>query len=475
MDLTSWMEKNIQGWKMIALLTVLILISLSIGLNGEFHRSDKQVLQNPFIMGKGIGQLSLSPFMAQKGTVGLDHYRPFTVESLRWNYSNKNNLPISFRLINGLIHLGAAWLLFRIIGLWSGNHLLAILSSLLFAVHPITISAVLAVPGREEILFVFLGFLAWFLHLRKSDSFQEGHAFRYTFGISVAFLAALLSHEKAWVFFFLLLMGDWLRSYYQPDSDRPKRRWYLSHYIGMITSFCLYAVWKYVFIGVRPSSLTGRMEAIDNSLWDSNFFVSLAGGLKLGATYLWQLFFSLRPRGIMYDFIPPVSWMDAGFLLSVVFWLVLAAILVLLHFRRSRLLLPLGSMILSVVPLLNWLNPTPYALSSFYMYLPLFGAALLLAYGLDALSGPGKKHPVRSLGIGAILLLSFLVLNLFNSYEQKEEIGWLESINRSDPGSIKVAARLSELLMVKNRDKESLAATLMEPGSDRLMDSNQPI
>lgn len=456
MDVINWVENKLSGVWLAVLLAVLILVSLSLGLSGEFHRSDKQITQNPFVTGKGIGKPILSPFLAQKGTVGLDHYRPITVESLRWNYAEKAGTPLSYRLLNALIHLGAAWMLFQVIRLWSGNRLLAILSSLLFALHPLTVSSALSVQGREEMLFVFLGFLTWYLHLRRMDPSQGESTYRDVCGISLVFLLALLAHEKALVFFFLILLGDWLHADRREEGHPWGKTRFLSHYMGMFVSFIVYAVWKYVFIGVRPSSLTGRLEAIDNSLGNKDFFASLAGGLKLGATYVLQLFSSLRPRGTMYDFIPPVTWTELGLLLSFLFWLILAAILFLMSRKRLPVLLPLGSMVLCVLPLLNWTHPTAYAFSSLYMYLPAFAAALLLAYGLCALAGPAKQYPFRPLLAGAGLMLLFLLLNLLYSHERKTEIGWLETLNQSDPGSIKVAVGLSDLLRENKREKEAL-------------------
>ncbi|XP_043487059.1 protein O-mannosyl-transferase Tmtc3-like isoform X1 [Polistes fuscatus] len=78
-------------------------------------------------------------------------YRPLCVLTFRWNYLIHQLDPMGYHLLNVILHVGVCLLYFRICLMFLSD-LGSLVSSLLFAVHPIHTEAVTGVVGRAETL-----------------------------------------------------------------------------------------------------------------------------------------------------------------------------------------------------------------------------------------------------------------------------------------------------------------------------------
>ncbi|KAL2719563.1 protein O-mannosyl-transferase Tmtc3-like isoform X1 [Vespula squamosa] len=78
-------------------------------------------------------------------------YRPLCVLTFRWNYLIHQLDPMGYHLINVILHVAVCLLYFRICLMFLSD-LASLVSSLLFAVHPIHTEAVTGVVGRAETL-----------------------------------------------------------------------------------------------------------------------------------------------------------------------------------------------------------------------------------------------------------------------------------------------------------------------------------
>lgn len=99
----------------------------------------------------------------------LEHYggRPLTLLSLHWNYRLSGRDPFSFHVVNLALHLTTVLLLYWFAHSWTGNRRLAILASLLFALHPLQSQAVNYVWARSVLLMACFGLLSLGLALRR--------------------------------------------------------------------------------------------------------------------------------------------------------------------------------------------------------------------------------------------------------------------------------------------------------------------
>lgn len=156
-------------------------------------------------------------------------FRPVTFASLAANWALQGNRPLSYHAVNLVLHAGVTLLLYLVLR----THLapaaeasvLAFVSSLLFAVHPIHTEAVASIVGRAELFAAGFFLAAWLLHLQDRPFFAI-----------VCFVLAVLSKESAVAFLPLILVTD-----YTNGKLKPLLR-YLE--IGAVTVVYLLLLWK---------------------------------------------------------------------------------------------------------------------------------------------------------------------------------------------------------------------------------------
>lgn len=109
--------------------------------------------------------------------------------------------PIFFRLPSLLLHLGSA-VLIMLIGSFGFSRKTAVMAACLFVIHPLLVESVTWISGSnysQYTFFLLLSFAAYLL--------SNGRGARYIVVAIVAFIAALLSSEKAMVFPAILLVS----------------------------------------------------------------------------------------------------------------------------------------------------------------------------------------------------------------------------------------------------------------------------
>lgn len=91
-----------------------------------------------------------------------EYYRPLFLDSIILNYQFSEADISGYRLVNILLHLCSALLLFKLLRNLGVKKLHSFLLSLLFAIHPVLSQAVIWIPGRNDtLLTVFV--LSYFL------------------------------------------------------------------------------------------------------------------------------------------------------------------------------------------------------------------------------------------------------------------------------------------------------------------------
>jgi len=147
---------------------------------------------------------------------GSFYYRPFGMLSWWLSYKLFGIQYVLHNLVNMLIHIGNAYVLFRIFGLVRANMKLNILLALLFLVHPLTISTSMWLSDRFDLLATWFILLTiyWFLRYRL-----EGARAAYFSALAVCMLASL-SKEIAYFTPLLVTIVSW---YIYPNAIRTWR------------------------------------------------------------------------------------------------------------------------------------------------------------------------------------------------------------------------------------------------------------
>ena len=189
-------------WVLLAILIVTVIVFIPIFSNEFTNWDDKQyVLDNTLIKDlswKGLKEIFSTPVVS--------NYHPFTVLSLALNYAASEFRPTSYFFVNLLLHLVNTFFVFWFIFLLSKKKIeVAVISSLLFAIHPMHVESVAWISERKDVLFMFFMLPGLILYIK----YLKNHSYKTLVYIFLLALFSLLSKPAAVVFPVLLLLMDY--------------------------------------------------------------------------------------------------------------------------------------------------------------------------------------------------------------------------------------------------------------------------
>lgn len=159
------MNRNVVNACIIAIL-VAVTFGRSLG-NGFVWDDLPVIVENPLFHGAGGISALLTAEDTIPGLSATGYYRPLTyfsfyLEQLLWG-----NRPAGFHLINLLLHVGVALTLYRLLVSLSGGAVVPLLTTLLFALHPVATETVCFIAGgRNTLLCALFVLLALVMHRR---------------------------------------------------------------------------------------------------------------------------------------------------------------------------------------------------------------------------------------------------------------------------------------------------------------------
>jgi tetratricopeptide (TPR) repeat protein len=217
------------------LLTLFILAFLIYG-NGLFNNfvidDINQVVADPL-----VHSLTTMPQLFAGGTFsdGIlnlqgNYYRPIMTTTYAIIYSLFGPTPFFFHLVQLVLHIFNAWLVYKLFRKWISPNF-SLFGSLVFLVHPINSETVLYIANLQDTLFVFFGLSALILY---TSSFTSRYKLLLTF---VLLTLSLLSKETGVIFIFMLLLYQWL--YNRKDIINSVS---LTIVLGFIYIFLKYAI-----------------------------------------------------------------------------------------------------------------------------------------------------------------------------------------------------------------------------------------
>lgn len=337
---------------------------------------------------RNLPQFFLSDFTTlTSGALEGHYYRPTLALTLALDTTFWGLHPALFHLTNILLHLGVTFLVNRLVLAMGARRDIALLATLLFAVHPVHVEVVAFVAARDNLL-LGIGVLGCLLAYRRSDAPGRG---RIAWGgAALAMQAfALLSKEAAVTLPALLVLSDLLHS---PVSDQPAERTTLRRALMRSLPFWIVTV---AFATFRFSQL---LSIAGDRLQGSGFWQRLPGSFELLARYVvlslvpthMQPFYSLRRPESFLSLWPALGLLLGGGLVALLIWSWRRAPLA--AFATAWFLVTI-SPVVDLVPL----SPREMGLADRYLYLPSVGVSILLALGFAALLGPtdGRRWPFR--------------------------------------------------------------------------------
>jgi tetratricopeptide (TPR) repeat protein len=377
------------------LITAVVFIAYSNALlNGFVYDDNGLVPGNPIIKSQhNLPAIFSSDYWAGDGEKsGL--YRPLAIFSLAVEYAVAGTNPFLYHLDNVILHLLCSILVLFIARELFNEKRVAAAASLVFAAHPVHTEAVATVFGRAEVLCAFFVLSSFLLFLKRER--------RKAFYLSLAcFFLALLSKESAVVL--PLLLALYLLVFHRDDRKKDAL-FYLKQLYPYALVMVLYLAMRAVFLkGVAtPQGYHARFNGVEP--FDAFLMMCRAAYEYIRLSFLP---FDLRCD---YDFSTPSLLDIRTALLPVLIVMMLVFGKRLLNFSKG-LFFAVCWFLVALLPVSN-IIPTGILMSERALYIPSFGACLLLGLVLGNTGTTGflgKKGFVLSLVpmIAALSLLTF--------------------------------------------------------------------
>ena len=344
-------------------------------LQGGFHYDDvHSIVANPHI--RHLDDIpgyftSLSPFSAdpQKGM-----YRPLLLVTYALDYYWSGYSTLVFHSTNLVIHLACSLLVWSILLKIGFSARTALVSSLLFALHPLATEPVNYVSSRSESLAALFLLGAFRLRLQQTTGSQWMALFCFALG--------LLSKSLVMVFLGIsLLYGLCIES---TSLARQLRRdaWFWG--VGVVY---LILIWN---VGFLSGSLKQPVRALDVQLWTQvKALVKYADLVSMPvALNVEHQFFESR-----------VPW-EGAVLASLLF---LGSLAVVSRHSSRENLFWIGWIPICLAPTL--LVPLNVLVNEHRLYLPMVALAVLFARLFEQMRAPAK--PICCLLLPAFLVLAF--------------------------------------------------------------------
>jgi tetratricopeptide (TPR) repeat protein len=344
------------------------------------------------------------------------YYRPLNRASYLVDHALFGMDPRAFHAVSLALHALSAALLFLLASRLLGDVLLAAVTALLLAVHPLAVEVVSFVTARNN-LFALAFSLAAALALARA---LDRRSRAWTLASAAAFLLGLLSKEPAGMLLPLLLSWLALPGPAEALSAEPflrRTRWLLPHLAALAAYLVLRAV---SLSGVpvpadpAPAPLLDRVAAL---AWIVPEYVRLLA---------W-------PEGltVLHPATPPAGW-AAG---AAVSWAGLMGVGVL-QVRRPT---PAGAFgllwaALTFAPASGLVAIPASPVAERFAYLPLAGVALVAADLLGRLRLRGRMRVALG-AAAALLLLALAVRTAARTADWRDDVTLFASASRVNPGS----------------------------------------
>lgn len=392
----------------------------------RFVWDDIQLITHPLNLGK-------NPYSFFLG--GGIYYRPFLHLSMAIDYSFWHLNPMGYHLTNVLLHSIASLLVFLtgllIIRKKSVNDefenknkriiLPALLSAIIFAIHPIHTESVAWISGRTDILstiFLLLAFLSFLIYSKESK-------FSGLILTCIFFLFSLFSKENAFSLILIILIYSLL-------IDMPRKKIALSLSLVIIIYFIL-----------RQSKVINMMissPGTENAFFSADIQIKNIFSILMGAIgYYFQKL--LLPLNL--NLLPDIPKNPLIFLIGFSPFL----LAIILYFKRHNFVFFLISwIILTLLPSLFILvSQIGSPIGERYLYLPSVGFCILAGFLFSKISN--KKLLFTSFAIIAISG-SFLTYERIKVWENDLTL-WKDTVSKS-PSSAIAHANYGRALLEKN-------------------------
>lgn len=295
-------------------------------------------------------------------------YRPVSTFSYFIDFSIWKLNPFGFHLTNLLLHIINAILLFSLIMLITRIKAVAFLTSLLFAIHPVTTETVDVIAFRPNLLSLMFFLSAFILFIKCNQLSGKKQVYVYLLSLG-SFLLAIFSKEMALIFPIILLCYDYFIRKIPGNIFTHLKKYYMG-YAGVLF-FCFLV--KYIAIGaVFKQPVMDAMQ---------NLSINILTMSKVIATYIQWLVFPFNVHPTLPD--DPAFIAHSLFEPRVIISMALIAAMLAIAIK-ARNKVPLVSFgifwfFIALIPVANIFYPLTNYMAARYLYLPTIGFVLVVS------------------------------------------------------------------------------------------------
>jgi len=371
----------------------------------------------------------LQPYWGEQINGGI--YRPLTILSFSLEYSVWEGWATGFRLVNLLLHALNGLLVFLLVRSILRSELAGFAAAGLYVVHPVNTEAVVSIVGRSELLAATLFFAAWL-------AFRRGR----TWCAAAVYFMSLLAKESAITLPAIIALEMFLA---EGGFRRVRDSWKGLAVLGAAAAGYLGLRW-YILGGLGIPKI-GQYLHGSLTLWER----WLTSG-RVFLRYFGLLLWPVQVSGD-YDFnsVPVANFRDWDAWLGLA--LVAACIVsaVLTARRRPGLSLGILFFFVALLPVSNWIFPIALLMAERFLYLPLFGFALLAG---SFWAGIHDQKVRRLIGAGVLSIAAILCIG--HNYIWQDKLTFHRNLVRVHPENARgrLGYGFALLTMGKTEDAE---------------------
>jgi protein O-mannosyl-transferase len=313
-------------------------------------------------------------------------YRPFTTLTFLFNYAvlgNGSN-PFGYHLVNLLLHVGNAWLVFALAWRFLRRLWPAFFAAALWTAHPIATEAVANLVGRCDEL-AAMAILGGVLLYVRSATLTGGRRWLAAAALFVISLLGLFSKELATVLIAMMLLWDLVRG---PNTVREwvERRW--PYYAAAMASLAIFAAARIMVFRAAPPA---EIPMVDNPLVAAPFWLARLTAFKVLLGDLWLLVFPLNlSSDRSYNQIPLATGFDVAAWGGLLIAVVLLAVAVARRRKDPLMFWCAGFFGIALLPVSNLAIVIGSIMAERFLYLP--AAAFAIAAAVLIYRSPIRRY-----------------------------------------------------------------------------------
>ena len=402
---------GLAGGKFVILAVGVILLLTTIvyanSIHNDFTNWDdlSLVVENPAIRSLSIDNL-IDIFTPKPGKT----YQPVRVLSYAIDYYVWRLNPLGYHLGNIALHGFSAVILYLLLSSLlhqiraesslESNRIIALLASLLFAVHPVNVEAVTWISSRKYGLLAFFYFSSFYFYIKNSEKGRY-HQMYYVLSI-VSYVLSLLSSPFSVTLPAILFLYDYcrIRDIKLYKIIKLRLLSYLPYVVLSISQFII--LWNSFTTTPGPEPAIKSHEM-------NNIFYTFLTMLRVLYDYIKNLIFPFWLNNMYVDY-TSTSIFEYKVMLSLLVILFLIGILFFQVRADNKInLFCLGWFVLTWLPVSN-IIPISTKMADRYLYLPAVG--LFLLFSLSVYNTSHRWLSRKAKQFIALPVIAFLVFSL---------------------------------------------------------------